>query len=145
MDLTEFSGAKVALFIGDQLLVIRRDDRPDIPWPDFLDLPGGGRDPGETPEQCVLRETREEVSLGLGADQLIFVRAYDRPHGRIVFFAAHLPASAAAQVVLGDEGQGWMLMDPEVFAAHPEAVPHFREQVTTYLAQMKAAPVVVNL
>jgi len=144
MEISEFAGAKVALFLGDQLLVIRRDDRPDIPWPDHLDLPGGGRDPGESPEQCVVRETREEVGLTIRADQLILVRAYERPHGTVVFFAAHLPAAAVDQVVLGDEGQGWMLMDPQVFAAHAETVPHFREQVLTYLARSRADGVPVS-
>lgn len=143
MEISEFAGAKVALFLGDQLLVIRRDNRPDIPWPDHLDLPGGGRDPGETPEQCVVRETREEVGLTILADQLMLVRAYERPLGLMVFFAAHLPAAAVEQVVLGDEGQGWMLMAPEVFAAHDEAVPHFREQVLTYLAGSRAVRVAV--
>ena len=37
----DFSGTKIALFIGDRLLVMRRDDRPDIPYPGYLDLPGG--------------------------------------------------------------------------------------------------------
>ena len=36
-----FSGAKLALFLGPDLLVILRDDRPDIPWPGRWDLPGG--------------------------------------------------------------------------------------------------------
>lgn len=135
MEISEFTGAKLALFLGDDLLVIRRDDRPDIPWPGHLDLPGGGREAGESAADCVLRETREEVGLCVLPEQLVYARAYQRPHGTVVFFAAHLPAAAVADVVFGDEGQGWQMMDPGAFAAHPEAVPHFREQVTAYLAQ----------
>ena len=60
-----FVGAKLALFLGDHLAVILRDDRPDIPWPGRLDLPGGGRDGDENPQDCVLRETREELGLAL--------------------------------------------------------------------------------
>ena len=44
-----FSGAKLALFLGADLLVIRRDMRPDIPFPGHWDLPGGGRE-GEEEE-----------------------------------------------------------------------------------------------
>ncbi|MGY3438832.1 MULTISPECIES: NUDIX hydrolase [unclassified Marinovum] len=135
MEISAFAGAKLALFLGPDLLVIRRDDRADIPYPDHLDLPGGGREGAETAETCVLRETAEEVGLRVTPAQLIYRRAYQRPHGLVVFFAAHLPAEAAQDVVFGDEGQGWMLMAPEAFATHPEAVPHFREQLRIYLDQ----------
>ena len=126
-------GAKLALFLGSALLVIRRDDNPAIPWPGHLDLPGGGREAGETAAACVLRETREEVGLCLGVDALVYRRDYTRPHGAVAFFAAHLPADATGQVVFGDEGQGWMLMAPADFVARDDAVPHFREQVRAYL------------
>lgn len=39
----DFGGAKLILFIGKQIVVLRRDQKPDIPWPGRLDLPGGGR------------------------------------------------------------------------------------------------------
>lgn len=132
-DQTEFSGAKLALFLGQSLLVIRRDDRADIPWPDHWDLPGGGRDGDETPLDCALRETREEVGLVVPADQVIWRVNYLRPHGRIWFFAAHLPATWSAQVVLGDEGQEWQLMEPCDYIRHPKAVPHFAGQLDIYL------------
>lgn len=132
-DQTEFSGAKLALFLGQSLLVIRRDDRADIPWPDHWDLPGGGRDGDETPLDCALRETREEVGLVVPTDQVIWRVNYLRPHGRIWFFAAHLPATWSAQVVLGDEGQEWQLMEPCDYIRHPKAVPHFAEQLDIYL------------
>lgn len=134
------SGAKLALFAGNKLVVIRRDDRPDIAWPNHLDLPGGGCEPGETAEACVLRETREEIGLSLHADVLCYRRDYIRPHGRVVFFAAEQPVKIASDIIFGHEGQGWTLMDAEDFAAHPEAVPHFREQVRAYLAHRRSNP-----
>ncbi|NDW46247.1 NUDIX hydrolase [Ruegeria sp. PrR005] len=132
-DQTEFSGAKLALFLGQSLLVIRRDDRADIPWPDHWDLPGGGRDGDETPLDCALRETHEEVGLVVPADQVIWRASYLRPRGRVWFFAAHLPASWSTHVVLGDEGQEWRLMPPRDYIRHPKAVPHFAEQLDIYL------------
>ena len=70
-DEPDFHGAKVALFIEDQLLVYRRDDRPDIPFPDMLDLPGGGREQDESGAQCVARETWEEFGLRIAVDDFV--------------------------------------------------------------------------
>ena len=38
-----FGGAKLALRFEDSLLVYRRDDFPDLPYPNCWDLPGGAR------------------------------------------------------------------------------------------------------
>ncbi|MWD27904.1 NUDIX domain-containing protein [Aquicoccus sp. SCR17] len=124
-----FTGAKLALFIGAQLLVLRRDDRADIPWPGRIDLPGGGREGAETPVACVLRETREEVGLWLQPSDLSWRRRF----GRNWFFAAHLPAQRGRDVVFGDEGQGWWLTSPRAFIVSPQAVPHFRPRLAAYL------------
>ena len=132
-DNREFAGAKLALFIGARLLVIRRDDRPDIPWPGYLDLPGGGREPGETAEACILRETREETGLLLTAEHLIWARFYPEDPTPAWFFAAHLPSRAERDVVFGEEGQGWALMEPQTYVDSAEAVPHFRLRVRDYL------------
>ena len=131
--LAPFSGAKLALFLGPDLLVIQRDDKPDIPWPGHWDLPGGGREGGEGPLACALRETREEVGLAVAPAEIAWSHSYRRPHGRVWLFAAHLPAARVHDVRLGDEGQGWRLMAPESYCRHPRAVPHFAAQLARYL------------
>ena len=133
----DFAGAKLAVFLGQNLLVIQRDDRPDIPYPGHWYLPGGGREAGESPAACALRETVEEVGLVLEPAALVWARPYQRPHGRVWFFAAHLPASAVELIRFGDEGQGWALMAPEVYCAHPLAVPHFAARLREYLAERR--------
>lgn len=132
-DNREFEGAKLALFIGEMLVVIRRDDKPSIPWPGYLDLPGGGKEPGESPEDCVLRETREEIGLHLSSHDLIWRRFYVDDPLPAWFFAAHLPKECAADIRLGAEGQSWQLMRAEDFVSSDEAVPHFRLRVQDYL------------
>ena len=59
----DFDGAKAALFCGDRLVCLLRDDRPDIPFPAMWDFPGGGREMGETPWQTLVREVAEEIGL----------------------------------------------------------------------------------
>ena len=136
---TDFSGAKAALFLGPDLLVIQRDDRTDIPWPGRWDLPGGGREGDETPEECALRETQEEVGLLLRPEQLVWSRSYQRPRGLVWFHAAHLDADRRDDIRFGDEGQGWALMAPEDYLFHPLNVPHFADQLRIYLDEPRAA------
>ncbi|MCA0873865.1 NUDIX hydrolase [Seohaeicola saemankumensis] len=130
-----FSGAKLALFLGDDLLVIRRDDKPDIPYPGHWDLPGGGREGNESPQACALREAHEEVGLRLDPGEIVWSNSYFRPRGKVWFFAAHLPPGRSADVRFGSEGQGWRVMAPEIYCRHPLAVPHFAEQLQYYMAQ----------
>lgn len=138
-DPEDFVGAKLVLLIGDRLATLLRSSRPDILYPGHWDLPGGGREPGETPEACVLRELHEELGLVLAPEALTWKRVYPSPDfpGRAsVFFAARLPAEAEAQVRFGDEGQRWALMAPATFVAHPGAVPHFRDRARDGLAAL---------
>ncbi|MDM8167214.1 NUDIX hydrolase [Roseovarius sp.] len=132
----DFDGAKTILLLGGQLAVIRRDDIDGIAYPGQLDLPGGGREGVEGPEDCALRELREELGLRLSPTEISWRRFYTIPI-RAWFFAAALPAERAAEVRFGNEGQGWFLMPPEDFAASAEAVPHFRPRVLEGVAALR--------
>ncbi|MEC3859732.1 NUDIX hydrolase [Mesobacterium sp. TK19101] len=132
-----FQGAKVMLFFGARLLVMRRDDKPGIPWPGFLDWPGGGREGDESPEACVLRETQEEIGLLLCPADLCWKSPYHRPGWLSWFFAAHLPAARANDIRFGNEGQGWMLIPPEAFLHDAKAIPHFRTMLDFYLGSCR--------
>ena len=121
-----FHGAKAALFVGDCLLVILRDDRPDILFPAHWDSPGGGREGDETPFQTMSREVAEEVGLTLPAAAVVWSIERDAAHHpghRVWFFVVRLPASAVCGIVFGDEGCCWALMTPAQFMALGNAVP----------------------
>ena len=133
-----FSGAKLALFLGQKIVVILRDDKPDIPYPGHWDLPGGGREQEESPEVCALRETEEEIGLQLAPSDLVWSRRYSRPRGYVWFFVTHQPAGLVSDIRLGSEGQRWALMDPREYCEHPLAVPHFAEQLSGYLSEARA-------
>lgn len=132
---TAFDGAKTILLLGGQLAVIRRDNIDGIAYPGCLDLPGGGREGGESPEACALRELQEELGLRLAVADLAWRQFYAVP-SRAWFFAANLPADRVSDIRFGDEGQGWFLMTPRAFAASAEAVPHFRQRVLDGVAAL---------
>lgn len=132
-----FHGAKIAILLGDSLLVILRDDRADIPWPAHWDLPGGGREGDEGPLDCALRETEEELGLRLAASAVGWHRAYPRPEGQpgVTWFFVHDGQEVdIAGIRLGDEGQRWTLMPVAEYLAHPRAIPHLASRLRDYLA-----------
>jgi 8-oxo-dGTP diphosphatase len=66
------------IFVNDkkQVLLLLRDDKPDIPYPNMWDIPGGHVDEGESPEQCIVREMKEEMDLNLEKFQLLSVMEF---------------------------------------------------------------------
>ena len=57
-----------------EFLLYLRDNRPGIPFPDHWDLIGGHVEKGETPEEALLREVKEELDIDL--KEYIFYRKY---------------------------------------------------------------------
>ncbi|SFK56460.1 NUDIX hydrolase [Shimia haliotis] len=135
-DFSDFDGAKVAILKGARLVTILRDDTPDIPFPNMWDLPGGGRESGESAELCVLRELREELALRLEPDQLTWKKRYaEGRQGEHVtwFFVAEMPDLDEGGLRLGSEGQAWRMIDTERFLRMENAVPHLKARLAEYL------------
>jgi 8-oxo-dGTP diphosphatase len=127
----DFTGAKAALFCGPAVLVYLRDETPGLRWPGLWDLPGGGREGDEGPEDCLLRELEEEFGLRLTPDRLVWRRVFPSmvETGReSVFFGGWLSAEEVASVRFGDEGQRWEAMPVAEFLGHSGAVPEMQRR-----------------
>ena len=55
------------IFINDtqKILLFLRDNKPDLPYPNMWDVPGGHVEANENPEKCIIREMKEEMDLDI--------------------------------------------------------------------------------
>lgn len=129
------TGTKGLVFIGDKILVYQRDDKTDK-FPLKLDLPGGGQENNETPFQTFSREVREEFGLTIGHEDIVYARKYEsslEPGKFGYFVAAKLPANAELQIVFGNEGTEFLLLNVNDYVSRKDAWPVFQKRTVDYL------------
>ena len=65
--------ARALIFKDGALLVFqrKRHSLKTGKWVEYYSIPGGGIDPGESPEEAVVRELREEMGVTIAVDQLV--------------------------------------------------------------------------
>jgi 8-oxo-dGTP diphosphatase len=129
----DFHGAKLAILAGERIVTILRDDIPTIPRPGHWDLPGGARENGETPAECVLRELEEELGLAWTEDDLAWGTRSPSDPGFVWFFVAEKPRFDPAQVRFGNEGQHWRLAPLDWFMTEAKTIPRHRDRLALYL------------
>ncbi len=89
-----------------KVLMLLRDDSPQIPSPNCWQLIGGHLEVGESPREALIREVKEETHLQIEANEPIKI-------GKIVILGKQehflywikLAQEKVADVRLGDEGQ----------------------------------------
>ena len=67
------------IFINDtrQILLFLRDNKPDLPYPNMWDVPGGHVEANESPEKCIIREMKEEMDLDIDEFDLFSTIEFD--------------------------------------------------------------------
>lgn len=136
IEISDFTGCKIALFCGDKLLTILRDDKSNIPYPNTWELPGGGREGDESPFECVAREVYEELGIHLIEECLLWSKVYPSMlfEGKeSVFLVGKLRQEQFDSIVFGDEGQGYRLMSIEEFLSSDKVVPQLQDRVRDYM------------
>ena len=94
------------LLIDEQkkFILQHRDDKDTIWNPNAWSTFGGAIDKGETPEQAVIRETKEELNYTLEAPLFLLNRILDLGH--IYIFYKHIYNHEKEDLLLL-EGDGW--------------------------------------
>jgi 8-oxo-dGTP diphosphatase len=116
---------------GEVLLQLR-DNIPTIPYPNTWCLPGGHIEGDETPEQCLVREMREE--MGIAIEGLTYFTERSYPSEVEYFFAAHMDLNVDEITLIEGQTIAW-------FA--PDAIEHLAMTrndgiiVQTYFAQVE--------
>lgn len=108
-----------------RIAAVRVEKPGHAPW---LDLPGGAIDPGEGPEQAVVREFGEETGLKVAvreayarADQF-FVNTEGKPfNNRATFFVLEIAGEDAGLKVEDDHTLVWLAPHEAVEALRHEA------------------------
>ena len=138
IEISDFTGCKIALFCGESVLTILRDDKENIPWPNMWELPGGGREGDESPFECAAREVYEELGIHLTEDCLLWSRGYPSvlfADKQSVFLVGRLTQEQFDNITFGDEGQGYKLMSIEEFLTSSQVVPQLQGRLRDYLEE----------
>ena len=136
LEISDFTGCKIALLCGDSVLTILRDDKPSIPWPNMWELPGGGREAEETPFECVQREVFEELGLKLEEAAIVWVKEYQGmldSDKTSIFMAGTITQEDFASIAFGDEGQTYQMMDVSQFLSDKKVIPQLQARLRDYL------------
>lgn len=59
-----------------EILLLLRDDIPQIKYPGMWDIPGGNLEGDETPAECIKREIEEEFGLTISGHELFETRQF---------------------------------------------------------------------
>jgi 8-oxo-dGTP diphosphatase len=93
----------------DEVLMILRDNNPEIPYPNTLDLPGGHMEEGEEPADCVRREMQEELpGLDVGAFREFTVIEFPDRIDHLFWTRIDLEADVLNQMLREGQQMTWM-------------------------------------
>lgn len=93
------------------------------------DLPGGGRENGESPIETAQREVFEELRISIRTEGISYQKEYPAMLDKdsiAYFIACNVTREQVDNIVFGDEGQGWKLMTVDELLNDGNTVPHLR-------------------
>ncbi len=94
--------ARAIIIQGDNILVMRRNKQ----YGDYFTLVGGRIQDGETPEQGLVREVKEETGLDVTSARLVFIEEHRAPHNeQLIFLCEIVPKYEIALQEFSEEAE----------------------------------------
>jgi A/G-specific adenine glycosylase len=117
--LPHYDVAAGVIWRGDQLLISKRhtDDLLGGLW----ELPGGTRESGETLEECLVREVREELGIEIAVGDLMMAVRHAYTHFRVTIHVFHCRYLSGQPQALGCADWRWVRPDELDDFAFPAA------------------------
>ena len=81
------------------------------PWKDWWELPGGKMEAGESPEEALRREIREELSTEITVGKLLHTIEYDYPEFHLTMHCFLCSLSGEAPHLNEHEAACWLTSD----------------------------------
>ena len=106
--------------------VLIQKRKPDDIWPGLWEFPGGCLEPGETPEQALRREYREEVELNIQPVEKITVIKYSYTRYRVTMHCYLCRFDGAPADPVFNEAQGGQFVLPAALADYAFPSGHRR-------------------
>ena len=93
---------------GDRIFATQRGYGP---WKDWWEFPGGKMEAGETPEEALVREIREELSTEIAVGKLLHTIEYDYPEFHLTMHCFMCTLSGEAPHLNEHEAARWLTAD----------------------------------
>lgn len=77
-------------------------------WKGWWEFPGGKLEPGETPEQCIVREIKEELDTDVKAERILGVVNYDYPNFHLTMHCILCTIISGKLTLLEHEAAKWV-------------------------------------
>ena len=80
-------------------------------WKDWWEFPGGKMEPGESPEEALKREIREELSTEISVDKFLCTVEYDYPKFHLTMHCFWCSIESGNLILKEHEAAKWLKID----------------------------------